>query len=236
MSATVQPPQLILARLRDVHATSDQFSSAELRKIYLDNVCFGNGVLSYLVFGAAGFGAAALEKCAHLTSGETVVGFFISLFVIGGLMYTLMGCWFNVMSHETAFERVQSWAFAHAPRQPGARLGRLVIPVLIVGALIAAASTLPDKSRHEAEIRQAVTAAINNAHPQNGDQAISTAAAWLLNTTFKNDSSVSYIDVLDYRYQKFGVFSVVTDKKGVLVSIGAFNQVYARDLSGAVHK
>lgn len=234
-NATLQPTQLILARLRDPHATSEQFSSDELRKIYLDNVCFGGGSLSYAILAAAVGGAMAAGEVAHLSGGGIVVAFFVTLFIVAGVGHAVMGCWFNLMSRETAFVKVQDWALSHAPGDSGVRLvrgaSRLVTPLLIAGVLVAAAMTLPDKSKHESEIRQAVTASIHSMPEKSGSDLLGKASAWILNAAFKDDASVSYIDVLGLQYHKLGVFSIVTDKKGGIVSIGAFNQVYVRDLS-----
>lgn len=230
-NATLQN-QLILARLRDPHATSAQFSSDELRQIYLDKVCFGGGFLSYAIVAAAIGGALAAGDAWHLSGGGTVVAFFVVLFVIAGIGHAVMGCRFSLMSREAAFAKVQVWALTHTP---GARLVRgaslLVMPLLIVGVLVAAAMTLPDKSKHEAEFRQAVTASIHSMPEKSGSDLLGKASAWILNAAFKDDSTVSYIDALGLQYRKLGVFSMVTDKKGNVVSIGAFNQVYVRDLS-----
>jgi hypothetical protein len=234
MSKASLQSQLILARLRDPHATSEQFSSDELRTIYLDKVCFGGGFLSYAIVAAAVGGAMAAGELMHLSGGGIVVAFFVTLFVVAGIGHAVMGCWFSLMSRQTAFAKVQEWALTHTP---GARLARgaslLVMPLLIVGVGIAAAMTLPDKSKHEAEIRQAVTASIHSMPEKSGSDLLGKASAWIINAAFKDDASVSYIDVLGLQYHKLGVFSIVTDKKGGIVSIGAFNQVYVRDLSPA---
>jgi hypothetical protein len=234
-NATLQPSQLILARLRESSANSEQFSSDELRKIYLDHVCFGGGFLHYSILAAAIGSTMAVGEFGHLSSGGIVAAFFIVLFVAAGIGHAVMACWFNLMSRETVFVKVQAWALSQAPGESGARLARgasrLVTPLLIVGVLVAAAMTLPDRSKHEAELRQAVTASIHSMPEKSGGDLLGKASAWILNAAFKDDSSVSYIDVLGFQYHKLGVFSIVTNKKGEVVSIGAFNQVYVRDLS-----
>lgn len=234
-NATLQPSQLILARLRSPNATSGQFSSDELRKVYLDNVCFGSGFLPCAIVAAATGMALAAGESGHFSSRGIAIAFFVTLFLAAGIAHAVMGWWFNLMPRETAFVRVQSWALSHTPGDSGARLvrtgSRLVMPLLIGGVLLAAALTLPDKSRHEAELRQAVTAAIDSSDAKSAGQIVGKATAWVLNAAYKDDPTASYIDFLGLKYQKFGVFSVVTNKKGEVVSIGAFNQVYVRDLS-----
>jgi len=132
--------------------------------------------------------------------------------------------------------RPSQYVFAQTNRpDSGASLvsavSRLVKPLLFVGVLVAAAMTLPDKSRHEAELRQAVTASINSMPEKSGGDLLGKASAWVLNSAFKDDATVSYIDFLGLQYHKLGVLSIVTNKKGEVVSIGAFNQVYVCELS-----
>jgi hypothetical protein len=231
-----RPTQNVIARLSNLDATSDQFSWEELKKVYLDQVCFRSGYLRYGILGLAVGGAALAHDEAHFSSGGTFVAFFVILFLISGIAHAVMGWWFNLLPHESAFARVQNWAIARASRPGlGARLvsaaSRLVMPLLLVGVLVAAALTIPDKSKHEAELRQAVSASIHAMPEKSGGDVLGKASAWILNAAFKDDASASYIDFMGLEYQKFGVFSVVKDNKGQIVSIGAFNQVYVRDLS-----
>src|SRR5947209_4309628 len=97
-TATVQPAPLILARLREPHASSDQFSSDELRKIYLDNVCFGSGLLPYTVLGAAIGGTVMVNRVAHMSTGGAFMAFFVVLLIVAGIAHAVMGVWFGMMS------------------------------------------------------------------------------------------------------------------------------------------
>jgi hypothetical protein len=226
---------LIVARLRDPAASSDQFTWDELQKVYMDRICLRGGTAPYFLVGGTCFAVAWFHDRAGLSVGWSLLCAAGALFMIAGTALTLLGFWFTRGAKDAAFERVHHWATTQLPRQEAKSRStnvaiKVVTPLLLVGVVIAAAMTLPDKARHEAELRQAITVAINSTEAKSGGEVLGKAAVWLAHEAFKDDRSASYIDFLGLQYRKFFIVSLVMDKDQV-VSVGIFNQVYVHDLT-----
>ena len=226
---------LIVARLRDPAASSDQFTWDELQKVYIDRICLRGGTAPYLLVFATFFAGAWLHDSKGLSLGWSILCAGVGLYLVAVGALALLGYWFARSPKDAAFERVHHWATTQLPQQEAKSRSttlalKVVTPLLLVGVVIAAAMTLPDKAKHEAELRQAITMAIDSTQARSGGEVVGKAAVWLAHEAFKDDRSASYIDFLGLQYRKFFIVSLVMDKDQV-VSVGVFNQVYVRDLT-----
>jgi hypothetical protein len=233
--ASTRQSDLIVARLRDPSASSDQFTWDELQKVYVDRICLRGGTAPYLLVFATFFAGAWLCDRTGLSLGWSALCAGIALVLVAGGVLTLLAYRFARGPKDAAFERLHHWATTQLPQQEAKSRStmvaiKVVTPLLLVGIVIAAAMTLPDEARHEAELRQAITVAINSTEARSGSEVLGKAAAWVAHEAFKDDRSASYIDFLGLQYRKFFIVSLVMDKDQV-VSVGIFNQVYVRDLA-----
>lgn len=135
-------------------------------------------------------------------------------------------------SHDDLLKPTRNWAIKRAAVANKEKAKSIPYFWIAVGVLsLIAIFTVPDKARHEAEIRNAVSEEISRFKTETLGDAAAKWLATAVNRNLQDDPKLSYIDTMGYQYGKLLVFSAVRTRPengqdSEFVSIGFFNQVY----------
>jgi hypothetical protein len=167
------------------------------------------------------------------------LGFLLNLIVCALLFMGVAGAsgWLyekiaTRFSYDDLLKPTKSWAIQRAAAAKKEKTRSIPYFWIAVGVLsLIAVFTVPDKARHEAEIRNAVSEEISRFKAESLGDA---AAKWLVSAIHQNlqdDPKLSYIDTMGYQYGKLLIFSSVRTRPengqdSEFVSVGFFNQVY----------
>ncbi len=135
-------------------------------------------------------------------------------------------------SFDDLLKPTRNWAIKRAAVANKEKAKSIPYFWIAVGVLsLIAIFTVPDKARHEAEIRNAVSEEISRFKTETLGDAAAKWLATAVNRNLQDDPKLSYIDTMGYQYGKLLVFSAVrtgpeNGQDSEFVSIGFFNQVY----------